>query len=117
MSKVAVQSWITLAKAHELFKDAGLDFDTLKKAALSRDFKPVPLHAKASFTIDNKVRSVQSHHVIAKLEGSDPALKAEYIIYTAHWDHTGHDRARRSEERRIGKECVSTCRFRWEAMA
>src|SRR3546814_7795259 len=68
-------------------------FDTLKKAALSRDFKPVPLHAKASFTIDNKVRSVQSHNVIAKLEGSDPALKDEYIIYTAHWDHLGHDRA------------------------
>src|SRR3546814_18162323 len=48
MSKVAVQSWITLAKAHELFKDAGLDFDTLKKAELSRDFTPVPLHAKAT---------------------------------------------------------------------
>lgn len=91
MSKVAVQSWITLAKAHELFKDAGLDFDALKKTALSRDFKPVPLKDKASFTITSKVRTVQSHNVIAKLEGSDPALKDEYIIYTAHWDHLGRD--------------------------
>src|SRR3546814_15843220 len=24
-----------------------------------------------------------------------------------------HQRARRSEERRVGKECVSTCRYRW----
>jgi Zn-dependent M28 family amino/carboxypeptidase len=27
--------------------------------------------------------------VIAKLEGSDPALKDEYVVYTAHWDHFG----------------------------
>jgi len=29
--------------------------------------------------------------VIAKLEGSDPKLKDEYLIYTAHWDHLGKD--------------------------
>ena len=27
--------------------------------------------------------------MVAKLEGSDPALKDEYVIYTAHWDHFG----------------------------
>src|SRR3546814_17268557 len=27
--------------------------------------------------------------------------------------HSGGDQARRSEERRVGKECVSTCRSRW----
>lgn len=91
LSTVPVKAWITLDKAHELFKDAGLDFDTLKQQALSRDFKPVPLNAKASFTIDNKVRKVQSHNVIAKLEGSDPTLKNQYIVYTAHWDHLGRD--------------------------
>src|SRR6185295_10762342 len=26
---------------------------------------------------------------IAKLEGSDPKLKDEYVVYTAHWDHLG----------------------------
>jgi Zn-dependent M28 family amino/carboxypeptidase len=31
--------------------------------------------------------------VIGKLEGSDPKLQDEYVIYTAHWDHLG----RRSE--------------------
>src|SRR3546814_9277751 len=28
-------------------------------------------------------------------------------------DEDAHDRADRSEERRVGKECVSTCRSRW----
>src|SRR3546814_1679381 len=27
--------------------------------------------------------------------------------------HAANDELRRSEERRVGKECVSTCRFRW----
>ena len=27
--------------------------------------------------------------MLAKLEGSDPALKDEYVVYTAHWDHLG----------------------------
>ncbi len=91
MSRLPVQSWITLAKAQELFKNAGLDFDALKQAALSRDFRPVPLKAKASFTIHNRIREVQSRNVVARLEGADPKLKDELIIYTAHWDHFGRD--------------------------
>jgi Zn-dependent M28 family amino/carboxypeptidase len=91
MSRVAVQSWITLDKARELFKASGQDFDVLKAAALKKDFKPVPLKAKVSYTIENKLREVQSHNVIAKLEGSDDKLKNEYLIYTAHWDHLGRD--------------------------
>jgi len=90
-SRVPVQSWITVDKAREIFAAAGEDFETLHKAALSKDFKPVSLKGKASFHIDNKIREVDSHNVIAKLEGSDPALKDEYIVYTAHWDHLGRD--------------------------
>jgi len=67
----------------------GQDFDELKKQAATRDFKPVPLGATASMTIANKLRTINSRNVIAKLEGSDPALKDEYVVYTAHWDHFG----------------------------
>jgi Zn-dependent M28 family amino/carboxypeptidase len=34
---------------------------------------------------------VQSQNVVARLEGSDPALKDQYVVYTAHWDHLGRD--------------------------
>ena len=67
----------------------GQNFETLKKAAVSKDFRPVALKAKANFTIKNTLRKVESHNVIAKLEGSDPTMKAEYVIYSAHWDHLG----------------------------
>jgi Zn-dependent M28 family amino/carboxypeptidase len=40
-------------------------------------------------TIRNKLRTVDSRNVIAKIDGSDPQLKDEYVVYTAHWDHLG----------------------------
>ncbi len=91
MNRVAVESWITTERAKELFTASGQDFDALKKAAVSKDFKPVPLSATANFEVKNTLRQVDSKNVIAKLEGSDPVLKDEYMIYTAHWDHLGAD--------------------------
>jgi Zn-dependent M28 family amino/carboxypeptidase len=91
MSRVAVEGWITYDKAAELCKMAGQDLAALKKAAATKEFKPVALNAKASFDIKNTLREVDSRNVIAKLEGSDPQLKNQYVIYTAHWDHLGKD--------------------------
>jgi Zn-dependent M28 family amino/carboxypeptidase len=89
MSRVNVEGWITTDAAKRLFRAAGQEFDDLKKAAVRRDFKPVDLKAQASLRIDNKLRYVDSANVVGKLEGSDPKLKDEYVIYTAHWDHFG----------------------------
>jgi Zn-dependent M28 family amino/carboxypeptidase len=91
MGRVAVESWITSDLAKELFTAGGHDFDELKKAALSKDFKPVALDAKANMTVKNTIREINSNNVIGKLEGADPTLKNEYVIYTAHWDHLGRD--------------------------
>jgi len=91
MGLVAVQSWINLDTAKKLFGTSGLDFDELKKTAIRKDFKPVPLRAKASFRIKNTLREVDSRNVLGKLDGSDPKLKDEFVIYTAHWDHLGKD--------------------------
>ena len=88
---VAMSGWLTIDAAKKLFEAAGKDFAALKKSAATRDFRPVPLGAKASFTIDSTLRSVDSRNVIAKLPGSDPKLRNEYVIYTAHWDHLGRD--------------------------
>jgi Zn-dependent M28 family amino/carboxypeptidase len=86
---VPVRSWITLDVAKKLFADCGQNFDQLKKAAVSKTFRPVALNATASMVIKQTLRSFKSRNVIAKLEGSDPTLKDEYITYTAHWDHLG----------------------------
>ena len=89
MDAVAARSWITLGVAQKLFADSGQNFDTLKKSAITKDFRPVVLNGKANIAIAQQIRSFKSHNVIGKLEGSDPKLNAEYVIYTAHWDHLG----------------------------
>ena len=89
MDQVTVRSWITLEVAKKLLADSGQDFGALKQAALRKDFKPVPLSATATFHLQQKLRSFKSHNVLGKIEGRDPKLKDEWIIYTAHWDHLG----------------------------
>ena len=84
-----VEGWITLDKAKALFAMAGQNFDSLKAKAASPDFQPVPLGVTASVRLRNKLRTVNSRNVVARLAGSDTALSDEYVIYTAHWDHFG----------------------------
>ena len=86
---VSVRSWITLDVAKKLLADCGQDFEALKKSAIKKDFRPVALKAKANFEIKQELRAFKSHNVIAKLEGSDPKGKDEYVIFSAHWDHLG----------------------------
>jgi Zn-dependent M28 family amino/carboxypeptidase len=89
MGRVAIEGWITLDQGRKLLKLAGRDFDEVKKQAATREFKPIPLEVTASMTINNTLRTVDSRNVVARLEGGDPALKDEYVVYTAHWDHLG----------------------------
>jgi Zn-dependent M28 family amino/carboxypeptidase len=90
VGRPAVEGWITLDAARTLFAMAGQDFDALKRRAVSRDFRPVPLGLTASMTIGNALRPVDSRNVVARLAGSDPALRDEHVVLTAHWDHFGH---------------------------
>ena len=89
MDQVQVRSWITLDVAKKLITAGGQDFEVLKKQAISKDFRPVPLNAKANFAIKQEVRSFKSHNVVGKIEGMDPKARDEYLLYSAHWDHLG----------------------------
>jgi Zn-dependent M28 family amino/carboxypeptidase len=89
MGRAPVEGWITLDQAKALLARAGQDFDRLKAQAATRAFKPVPLGLMASMTIRNTMRRVSSQNVVARLEGSDPALKGQHVVFTAHWDHFG----------------------------
>src|SRR5438477_179923 len=89
MEAVPVRSWITLDVAKRLLTDTGQDFDALKKSAITKEFRPVALNAKANIEIKQTLRSFKSRNVIGKLEGGDSKFSDEYVIYTAHWDHLG----------------------------
>ena len=89
MDRAAIEGWITLDVAKQIFSMAGQNFDDLKKKALTKDFQPVPLGLKASLGVKNTIRTIDSQNVVAKLEGSDPKLRDEYVVYSSHWDHLG----------------------------
>jgi Zn-dependent M28 family amino/carboxypeptidase len=82
-----MEGWIQRDLAVELFKQAGLDFDALKKQAQTREFKPVDLKASfnADYDVDSKV--ITSQNVAGVVKGSK--RPDEYVIYSAHWDHLG----------------------------
>jgi Zn-dependent M28 family amino/carboxypeptidase len=89
MGRSAIEGWVSLDAAKKILAMAGQDFDALKQQAITRDFKPIPLGLTASLALKNTMRTIDSRNVLAKLEGSDPQLKNEYVVYSAHWDHLG----------------------------
>jgi Peptidase family M28 len=51
--------------------------------------KPVSLPVSISITTTSRNSEVTSSNTVAVLDGSDPQLRNEYVIYTAHVDHLG----------------------------
>ncbi len=84
-----VNGWVTEDTARELVAMAGHDLDDLREAAYNRDFRPVPLGISTSLEMDVDITRVQSANVLGLITGSDPELRNEVVIYTAHHDHLG----------------------------
>jgi Zn-dependent M28 family amino/carboxypeptidase len=87
--RIQLKGWATEEAVRRLMKAGGQDLDKLITAAKSRSFKPVPLALKTSIKFDNKVSRVRTANVAGVLPGSDPKLKSEVVIYSAHHDHFG----------------------------
>ena len=88
-----IQGWITDASARRIFKAAGLDLDALRAKAETRDFRPVPLGMNLTGDLVSQVRIIDQANVAGIVPGTDPELKKEVVIYSAHWDHLGLDPA------------------------
>ena len=87
--KLKSAGWIQLEVARKLAQTAGMDLEQMLKDANSRNFKPVELGVRLKETIVSRVRPFASRNVVAKVAGSDPRLKSQAVIYTAHYDHLG----------------------------
>jgi Zn-dependent M28 family amino/carboxypeptidase len=88
---VQVAGWITSEATQRILQDAGLDWTQLKRRAVRRDFRPVPLPLQAGFNVTNSMRQLLSRNVVGQLPGSDSRRRNDWIVYTAHWDHLGKD--------------------------
>lgn len=78
------------ASAEELFAGSGHTFADI--AALGKDRKPLPqfpLGMSMEVVAAVRVKPVSSANLVARLPGSDPVLKNEYVVLSAHMDHVG----------------------------
>jgi Peptidase family M28/PA domain len=80
---------LSLEASKQLFVGSGHTSEEVFQAA--KEGKPLTFALPLTAKIHNqaKLEDVSSHNVVAKLEGSDPALKNEYLVYSAHLDHLG----------------------------
>jgi Zn-dependent M28 family amino/carboxypeptidase len=87
--KLKSAGWIQLDVAGKLAQTAGLNLEQMLNDANQRSFKPVELGVRLKETIVTKVRPFASRNVVGRVAGSDPRLKGQAVIYTAHYDHLG----------------------------
>ena len=87
-NRVKIEGWITSEVAKELFDEAGLDLEVLKKKALDKNFTAVPMGGlKANVTLFNEISFANSHNVAGVKKGTK--RPDEYVLMMAHWDHLG----------------------------
>jgi Zn-dependent M28 family amino/carboxypeptidase len=95
----ALEGWLHEDAARALFAAAGHDLDALRARAEVRGFTPVELGAQVHVALDSAVREVEQFNVIGIVPGTDPVLKKQAVIYSAHWDHLGIEQGEGQPER------------------
>ncbi|WP_426172867.1 M28 family metallopeptidase [Massilia sp. TWR1-2-2] len=81
---------LSLAASKKLFTQVDARLDDIY--ALAAANKPVPqMDLKMSMLLSHKrvLSEVRSSNVVGMIEGSDPRLKNEYVVFSAHLDHIG----------------------------
>lgn len=86
---LAFAGWLSRQAGDKLLELGGMTVEGALKAADTRGFKAVPLGVRIQGHIPTTLRKFGSKNVIGLVEGSDPKLKGEAVLFTAHWDHLG----------------------------
>ena len=86
---LAFRGWITDSAATALLRQAGLDLAALRRQAERRDFRPVATGVTLEVGFANTVQNLESDNVVGVVRGGDPALRDQYVAFSAHWDHLG----------------------------
>lgn len=86
-----IRASVTLSKAgaETLFQGASKSFHDALEASSKGEPQSFVLATTAALHIVSRHSNAESPNIAAVLPGSDPQLKNEYVLYTAHADHLG----------------------------
>ena len=87
--QIQVVGAVSAAILHQLF--AGASTDTARAFAALRGGRPasLPLLTRLSAAQTSRHQDMLSYNVVGKIPGSDPQLREEYVVHSAHLDHLG----------------------------
>lgn len=77
------------AAGKKIFQGSGMDFAKAMDSASDAAFQPMELKPSVKIDLRSKQTQANSHNVVGYIEGSDPVLKSEAIVFTAHYDGFG----------------------------
>jgi hypothetical protein len=80
---------LSMAAVERLLMGSGHTAAQIFAGAKAGKLTSFALPASAEIHTVSRRATVHSPNVVAKLEGSDPTLKSQYVVYTAHLDHLG----------------------------
>jgi hypothetical protein len=80
---------LPVAQARRLFEGAPASFDEVVARLDKGESKSFDLPGTVTLEVRSRFEQSLSHNVVARLPGSDPALAAEHVVFTAHLDHVG----------------------------
>ena len=87
--EIRATGWLSIESAEKLFGLSPLSFEEAHAATLESTPKSTFLAAEVSMSVSNTHSTISSPNVVGLVRGTDPTLRDEYVIYTAHLDHTG----------------------------
>jgi Zn-dependent M28 family amino/carboxypeptidase len=90
---LAFAGWLSSTAGDRLLGLAGRTVEGALKEADTKGFKAYSLGSRLEGNIHSRIDRIVSNNVVGMVEGSDPVLKSEAVVFTAHWDHLGVGRA------------------------
>ncbi len=86
---LALAGWVTEEAGNRILELSGHNVAGLLKASEARDFRPIFLGTRIRAHFGSKIHEQDTRNVVAEIPGSDPELKSQAVIFSAHWDHLG----------------------------
>jgi Zn-dependent M28 family amino/carboxypeptidase len=81
--------WVTTEEGDRIAATLGTSAAELLTMADQRGFQARAIPLRFHIRQQSKVREVLTRNVIGRVDGSDPQLKNEAVMFSAHWDHLG----------------------------
>jgi hypothetical protein len=87
--QLSLYASINYALFNALLQQAGKNLQDVLPALKTGQPASMLLKANVSASLSSTYQDILSYNVIGKIEGSDPKLKNEYVVHSAHLDHLG----------------------------